>query len=38
LGKALQTRGFDVRMIGDCRAPRTILSAIHEGHAAGNAI
>jgi len=38
LGKALQTRGFDVRMVGDCRAPRTILSAIHEGHAAGNAI
>jgi thioredoxin reductase len=38
LGGTLEASGFDVRMVGDCRAPRTILSAIHEGHAAGNAI
>ena len=38
LGSVLKVRGLDVRLVGDCRAPRTILSAVHEGHAAGNAV
>jgi hypothetical protein len=27
--------GLNVRAIGDCRAPRNMAAAIHEGHAAG---
>ena len=30
--------GIDVRVIGDCRAPRGLMVATAEGHAAGNAI
>ena len=35
-----QLRGAlpDLRMVGDCVAPRTALEAIYEGHAAGRAI
>jgi dimethylglycine catabolism A len=29
----LRAKGFDVRLIGDCLAPRTALEAIYEGHA-----
>ena len=28
----------DLRMVGDCVAPRTALEAIYEGHAAGRAL
>ena len=27
--------GLNVQAIGDCRAPRNMAAAIHEGHAAG---
>jgi len=31
----LRAAGYPVRQIGDCRAPRTVLAATSEGHAAG---
>jgi len=31
----LGARGLNVQAIGDCRAPRNMAAAIHEGHAAG---
>ena len=34
----LREAGFEVRMIGDCRAPRTALEAVYEGHAAARAL
>ncbi|HSN70486.1 MAG TPA: NAD(P)-binding protein [Steroidobacteraceae bacterium] len=38
LAGACRARGFEVRTIGDCHAPRTVLAATSEGHALGNAI
>jgi 2,4-dienoyl-CoA reductase-like NADH-dependent reductase (Old Yellow Enzyme family)/thioredoxin reductase len=34
----LQAAGLDVRVIGDCFAPRSVLVATREGHALGNAL
>jgi hypothetical protein len=34
----LRGRVADLRMVGDCVAPRTALEAIYEGHAAGRAV
>ena len=31
----LEALGLSVRAIGDCRAPRNMAAAIHEGHDAG---
>jgi hypothetical protein len=38
LARALRGRLPDLRMVGDCVAPRTALEAIFEGHAAGRAV
>ena len=38
LGEALRARGVTVHAVGDCRAPRTMLAAIREGHEIGNAL
>jgi hypothetical protein len=38
LSHALRGRVPDVRMVGDCVAPRTALEAVFEGHAAGRAL
>jgi 2,4-dienoyl-CoA reductase-like NADH-dependent reductase (Old Yellow Enzyme family)/NADPH-dependent 2,4-dienoyl-CoA reductase/sulfur reductase-like enzyme len=38
LAAPLRKAGLDVRLIGDCFAPRYLLMATAEGHAAGNAI
>jgi mycofactocin system FadH/OYE family oxidoreductase 2 len=38
LARALRGRVPDLRMVGDCVAPRTALEAIFEGHAAGRAV
>jgi dimethylglycine catabolism A len=38
LSHALRGRVPDVRMVGDCVAPRTALAAVFEGHAAGRAL
>lgn len=38
LAVPLRAAGIDVRIIGDCRAPRGLLIATAEGHAAGNAV
>jgi hypothetical protein len=38
LAGELRGRHPDVRMVGDCVAPRTALEAIFEGHAAGRAV
>jgi hypothetical protein len=38
LAAPLRAVGLDVRLIGDCYAPRYLLMATAEGHAAGNAI
>lgn len=35
---ATQLDGIEVQLIGDCMAPRNMMIAIHEGHAAGNEI
>jgi len=35
LATNLAARGIAVEAIGDCRAPRTMAAAIHEGHEAG---
>lgn len=34
----LRGRVPDLRMVGDCVAPRTALEAIYEGHAASRAV
>jgi hypothetical protein len=38
LSRELRGRIADLRMVGDCVAPRTALEAIYEGHAAGRAL
>jgi pyruvate/2-oxoglutarate dehydrogenase complex dihydrolipoamide dehydrogenase (E3) component len=38
LYRELRGRVADLRMAGDCVAPRTALEAIYEGHAAGRAL
>jgi len=38
LYRELRGRVADLRMVGDCVAPRTALEAIYEGHAAGRAL
>ncbi len=38
LGEALRARGVEVHAVGDCRAPRTMLAAIREGHDVANAL
>jgi len=38
LYRELRGRIADLRMVGDCVAPRTALEAIYEGHAAGRAL
>ena len=38
LAAPLRGQGVDVRTIGDCHAPRTVLAATQEGHALGNAL
>ena len=38
LAEPLRDAGLDVRLIGDCYAPRYLLMATAEGHAAGNAL
>jgi 2,4-dienoyl-CoA reductase-like NADH-dependent reductase (Old Yellow Enzyme family)/thioredoxin reductase len=38
LAHALRGRVPDLRLVGDCVAPRTALEAIFEGHAAGRAV
>jgi 2,4-dienoyl-CoA reductase-like NADH-dependent reductase (Old Yellow Enzyme family) len=38
LAAPLRAAGIDVRVVGDCRAPRGLLVATTEGHAAGNAV
>ncbi|WP_082826108.1 oxidoreductase [Croceicoccus estronivorus] len=35
LAAALRGRGMDIRLVGDCRAPRIALSATSEGYRAG---
>ena len=35
LAASLTARGIAVEAVGDCRAPRTMAAAIHEGHEAG---
>jgi len=32
LAAPLRERGIDVRLVGDCFAPRAVLAAVHEGH------
>jgi hypothetical protein len=34
----LRAAGLDVRLVGDCLAPRNLLCAIHEGEAAALAL
>ncbi len=36
LAEPLRAAGLDVRAIGDCYAPRSVLAATREGHALGN--
>jgi 2,4-dienoyl-CoA reductase-like NADH-dependent reductase (Old Yellow Enzyme family) len=38
LAAPLRAAGIDVRLAGDCRAPRGLLAATADGHAAGNAV
>jgi thioredoxin reductase len=38
VAKQLHAKGIDVRLIGDCMAPRNLLCAIHEGEAAALAL
>jgi dimethylglycine catabolism A len=38
LAAPLRAAGIDVRLIGDCAAPRTVMAATAEGHAAGHAV
>jgi hypothetical protein len=36
LAEPLRDAGLDVRLIGDCYAPRNVMAATRDGHAAGN--
>ena len=36
--ESLRAEDMDVRVIGDCYAPRSVLAATREGHALGNAL
>jgi hypothetical protein len=38
LATPLRDAGIDVRLIGDCLAPRNVMAATAEGHAAGHAV
>lgn len=38
LAAPLRAAGIDVRLIGDCLAPRSVMAATSEGHAAGHAV
>ncbi len=38
LAAPLRAAGIEVHLTGDCRSPRGLMTAIAEGHAAGNAI
>ena len=38
LAAPLRAAGIDVQLIGDCLAPRTVMAATAEGHAAGHAV
>lgn len=38
LAAPLRAAGLDVRLIGDCQSPRTVMAATSEGHAAGHAV
>ncbi|MCC5861319.1 MAG: NAD(P)-binding protein [Gammaproteobacteria bacterium] len=38
LEKPLRERGLEVRLVGDCFAPRTVLAATREGYQAGMAV
>ena len=38
IAKQLQDAGVELRLIGDCMAPRNLLCAIHEGEAAALAL
>ena len=38
LAAPLRAAGIDVTLIGDCLAPRTVMAATAEGHAAGHAV
>ncbi len=38
LAAPLREAGIDVRLVGDCLAPRTVMAATAEGHAAGHAV
>jgi len=38
LAEPLRRAGLDIRLIGDCLAPRNLICAIHEGEAAALAI
>jgi hypothetical protein len=38
IAKQLHDAGAEVRLIGDCMAPRNLLCAIHEGEAAALAL
>jgi hypothetical protein len=38
LAEPLRLAGLDIRLIGDCLAPRNLICAIHEGEAAATAI
>ena len=38
LAERLRARGVEVHAAGDCRAPRTMLAAIREGHEIANAL
>jgi 2,4-dienoyl-CoA reductase-like NADH-dependent reductase (Old Yellow Enzyme family) len=35
---ALREAGIDVRLVGDCVSPRTVMAATAKGHEAGNAV
>jgi dimethylglycine catabolism A len=38
LAAPLRAAGIDVRLIGDCMAPRNVMAATAEGHTAGHAV
>ncbi|MBV8912956.1 MAG: FAD-dependent oxidoreductase, partial [Acetobacteraceae bacterium] len=38
LGDPLRAHGVEVHLAGDCRAPRTLLAALREGHEIANAL
>lgn len=38
LATPLAAAGVELHLVGDCRAPRTVMAATSEGHAAGHAL